>query len=66
MFTEQDLRQEMHKQGRYITTELEPCFDAADFNRAGRDIFVQRSQVLYKVIYHLLRVVNILWPCSVY
>ena len=30
-----------------MTTEFEPCFDAADFIRAGRDIFVQRSQVLY-------------------
>ncbi|VDP77876.1 unnamed protein product [Echinostoma caproni] len=29
----------------HITTESEPCFDAADFIRAGRDIFVQRSQV---------------------
>ncbi|TPP59138.1 Glycine amidinotransferase mitochondrial [Fasciola gigantica] len=28
-----------------ITTESEPCFDAADFIRAGRDIFGQRSQV---------------------
>ena len=31
--------------GRFVTTEFEPCFDAADFIRAGRDIFVQRSQV---------------------
>ncbi|CAH8464207.1 unnamed protein product [Heterobilharzia americana] len=30
---------------RKVTTENEPCFDAADFIRAGRDIFVQRSQV---------------------
>ncbi|TGZ67829.1 hypothetical protein CRM22_004573 [Opisthorchis felineus] len=29
----------------FITTESEPCFDAADFTRAGRDIFCQRSQV---------------------
>ncbi|KAF6774928.1 hypothetical protein AHF37_05882 [Paragonimus kellicotti] len=28
-----------------VTTESEPCFDAADFIRAGRDIFGQRSQV---------------------
>nr|CAH8825787.1 unnamed protein product [Trichobilharzia regenti] len=28
-----------------VTTESEPCFDAADFIRAGRDIFAQRSQV---------------------
>ncbi|XP_022099820.1 glycine amidinotransferase, mitochondrial-like [Acanthaster planci] len=31
--------------GRFVTTEFEPCFDAADFIRAGRDIFCQRSQV---------------------
>ncbi|XP_072326387.1 glycine amidinotransferase, mitochondrial-like [Scyliorhinus torazame] len=31
--------------GKFVTTEFEPCFDAADFMRAGRDIFVQRSQV---------------------
>ena len=33
------------EEGRFVTTEFEPCFDAADFIRAGRDIFVQRSQV---------------------
>ena len=32
-------------QGKFITTEFEPCFDAADFTRVGRDILVQRSQV---------------------
>lgn len=31
--------------GRFITTESEPCFDAADFTRFGRDILAQRSQV---------------------
>ncbi|RSS61747.1 amidinotransferase [Streptomyces sp. WAC06614] len=30
---------------RYVTTEFEPLFDAADFVRAGRDLFVQRSNV---------------------
>ncbi|WBB63033.1 amidinotransferase [Streptomyces sp. WMMC500] len=30
---------------RYLTTEFEPAFDAADFVRAGRDLFVQRSNV---------------------
>lgn len=30
---------------RFITTEVEPVFDAADFVRCGRDIFGQRSQV---------------------
>ncbi|XP_002733398.1 glycine amidinotransferase, mitochondrial-like [Saccoglossus kowalevskii] len=32
-------------QAKFVTTEFEPCFDAADFMRAGRDIFAQRSQV---------------------
>lgn len=30
---------------RYVTTEFEPTFDAADFVRCGRDIFGQRSNV---------------------
>ncbi|MFH8565678.1 amidinotransferase [Streptomyces sp. NPDC017988] len=30
---------------RYILTEFEPVFDAADFMRAGRDLFVTRSNV---------------------
>lgn len=31
--------------GRYITTEFEPCFDAADFVKFGKDIIVCRSLV---------------------
>ena len=31
--------------GKYVTTEFEPCFDAADFLRAGKDIFAHRSHV---------------------
>jgi glycine amidinotransferase len=30
---------------RYLTTEFEPVFDAADFVRCGRDIFALRSNV---------------------
>jgi glycine amidinotransferase len=30
---------------RYTTTEFEPVFDAADFVRCGRDLFVTRSNV---------------------
>lgn len=30
---------------RYVITEFEPTFDAADFVRCGRDIFVQKSHV---------------------
>ena len=33
------------RQGKYVITEFEPCFDAADFMRAGKDIFAQRSLV---------------------
>ncbi len=29
----------------YVTTEVEPVFDAADITRCGRDLFMQRSQV---------------------
>jgi glycine amidinotransferase len=32
-------------QGRFVATEAEPTFDAADFIRCGRDLFVQRSHV---------------------
>ena len=38
-------RHALAAQGRFVTTEFEPCFDAADFIRAGRDVFAQRSQV---------------------
>ena len=38
-------RNELAQQGKFVTTEFEPCFDAADFMRAGKDIFAQRSQV---------------------
>ena len=38
-------RYKLAAEGKFVTTEFEPCFDAADFTRAGRDIFVQRSQV---------------------
>jgi N-Dimethylarginine dimethylaminohydrolase len=30
---------------KYVITEFEPTFDAADFIRCGKDIFVQRSHV---------------------
>ena len=33
------------KQKRYAITEFEPTFDAADFVRCGKDIFVQQSNV---------------------
>ena len=38
-------RDRLTAEGRFVTKEIEPCFDAADFIRAGTDIFVQRSQV---------------------
>ncbi|MDF5723735.1 MAG: amidinotransferase [Rhizonema sp. PD37] len=37
------------EQGRYVTTEFEPCFDAADIVRCGRDLFVQRSHVTNRI-----------------
>ena len=40
-------RLKLAAQGKFVTTEFEPCFDAAEFMRAGRDLFVQRSQVCY-------------------
>jgi glycine amidinotransferase len=41
-----DLYRRNHKRGvEYVTTEVEPVFDAADLARCGRDIFVQRSHV---------------------
>ncbi|HEY0754738.1 MAG TPA: hypothetical protein VGD98_12310 [Ktedonobacteraceae bacterium] len=36
---------EDHEAMRYVITEFEPVFDAADFIRCGRDIFVQKSHV---------------------
>ncbi|WP_282796209.1 amidinotransferase [Streptomyces sp. CC224B] len=40
---------------RYITTEFEPVFDAADFVRAGRDLFVTRSSVTNRMGIEWLR-----------
>ena len=34
-----------YEQMRYVVTECEPVFDAADFVRCGRDLFVQLSHV---------------------
>merc|ERR1719197_1585485 len=38
-------RKQLAEQNKYVTTEFEPCFDAADFIRCGFDVFAQRSQV---------------------
>ena len=38
-------RQKLVSKGKFVITEFEPCFDAADFMRAGTDIFAQRSNV---------------------
>ena len=32
-------------ESNYVITEFEPCFDAADFMRAGKDVFVRQSNV---------------------
>ena len=42
---EEAVKELVMKQSKYVVTEFEPCFDAADFIRAGKDIFVQKSQV---------------------
>jgi len=39
----------------YVTTELEPVFDAADFARFGKDIFVQRSHVTNRAGFEWVR-----------
>ena len=38
-------RNKLTREGKFVTTEFEPCFDAADFLRAGSDIFAHRSHV---------------------
>ena len=43
-------RHRLAAEGKFVTTEFEPCFDAADFIRAGNDVFAQRSQVCQRVL----------------
>jgi len=38
-------RHRLAAEGKFVTTEFEMCFDAADFIRMGYDVFAQRSQV---------------------
>ncbi|KAI0230063.1 Glycine amidinotransferase, mitochondrial [Lamellibrachia satsuma] len=38
-------KRELCLQGKFLLTEAELCFDAADIFRCGRDIFIQISQV---------------------
>jgi len=38
-------RENPFESGRFAVTEFEPTFDAADFMRCGRDIYVQKSHV---------------------
>ena len=44
-WTEPERGEEM----RYVITEYEPVFDAADFVRCGRDVFAQKSNVTNEV-----------------
>ena len=44
-YGDDDAKREMSRKGEYILTEAEIAFDAADIFRAGRDIFIQISQV---------------------
>ena len=43
--TSDEGRRKLAAEGKFVTTEHDICFDAADFMRCGTDIFVQRSQV---------------------
>lgn len=38
-------RKKLDAEGRFGTTEFEPCFDAAEVMRAGKDLFIRRSEV---------------------
>ena len=40
-------KKRLARENKFILTEHEPCFDAADFMRAGRDIFVQQSHASF-------------------
>ena len=48
-----ETRIEWTKKGKFITTEFEPCFDAADFLRCGKDIIGQRSHASSFFAYEL-------------
>ncbi|MBN3290114.1 GATM protein, partial [Polypterus senegalus] len=54
-------RHKLAAQGKFVTTEFEPCFDAADFIRAGRDIFVQRSQASLYIAEQVTNYMGIEW-----
>ncbi len=54
-------RQKMVRQGKYITTEFEPCFDAADFYRVGRDIFAHRSHVRHAFLAEFISLTILQW-----
>ena len=43
-------RHKLAAEGKFVTTEHDICFDAADFMRCGTDIFAQRSQVTMKYV----------------
>ena len=43
-------RHRLAAQGKFVTTEHDICFDAADFMRCGTDLFVQRSQVIFDIL----------------
>ena len=55
---DEEERKQLAKSGKFVTTEFEPCFDAADFIRAGRDIFAQKSQVQY-ICRHMQTLVHV-------
>ena len=51
-------RHKLAAEGRFVTTEHDICFDAADFMRCGTDIFAQRSQVRVKWSAHPLVLIS--------
>ncbi|XP_033097232.1 glycine amidinotransferase, mitochondrial-like, partial [Anneissia japonica] len=54
-YIESHERLELPARGQFVTTEFEPCFDAADFQRAGKDIFCQLSHTTNRMGVEWLR-----------
>ena len=58
-FEDEAARRLLTEQGRFVVTEHEPAFDAADIARCGKDIFVQLSQVRWNVSWGILTLQHI-------
>ena len=44
-----DKRLDLAKNGKFCITEFEPVFDAATAMKAGKDLFIQRSNVSFLI-----------------